>query len=176
MQWTNILYFAVAAFISPACLASTLHNDPSDYIEIQRTLAKFALAVDSHDYSLLDEVFAPNVTATLQIPSDPVQGLAAIQNYLLYALNNTISQHNFGTQLIDIGTDRTSAHVVTYIIGTFVGTGGEKAGKSQITHAKYIDSMIRYQNHTWRVNERTLIFMVRLLSSSPDIFHPQNMC
>lgn len=95
MQWNSILYLAVAAFISPACLASTLHNDPSDYIEMQRTLAKFLLMVDSHNYSLLDEVFdevfTTNVTANFPIPSDPVQGLAALQNYLPHARTTPLS-------------------------------------------------------------------------------------
>lgn len=53
-----------------------------------------------------------------------------MQNFMLLVLNNTVSQHNHDTQLIDIGTDGTSAHVITYYTGSCFGTGAEKAGKT----------------------------------------------
>lgn len=138
--------------------SSALSIHESDYIEIQQTLAKFPIAVDNKNYTMLSEVFTPDGIFEADLPTGPLQGLATIENWLLGALNNTLSQHSFGTQYIDI-LDPHSANAITYFIATFVGVG-DKAGSSLYNHAKYLDTLILNEDREWRIENKTLVYMV----------------
>ena len=59
----------------------------SAYIEIQQTLAKYPIAVDNKDYTMLSEVFTVDGIFEADLPTGPLEGLAAIENWLLGALN-----------------------------------------------------------------------------------------
>lgn len=130
----------------------------SKHIEIQQTLARFPIAVDEKNYTMLSEVFTVEGVFEADLPTGPLQGLVTIEDWLLDALNNTLSQHSFGTQYIDIH-DAHSADVMTYFIATSVGVG-DKAGSSLYNHAKYLDSLILNEDGEWRVKNKTLVYMV----------------
>lgn len=147
------------AFLSAIPRTAALIVYDSTITEIQQTLAKFPLSVDSHDYGLLSQVFAPDGAFNAALPSGPFQGLATIQKWLAGALNNTVSQHSFGTQCVEV-LDSHSANVTTYFIATFVGIR-EKAGSSLYNHAKYIDTLTRNDKGDWRIKVKKLIYMVR---------------
>lgn len=91
-------------------------------VQIQQTLNLFPLAVDSHNYTILDQVFATDATANFATSAGYLQGLTAIKDGLRVSLGNTTSQHAFTTQSIDVVGGR-KASAVTYLTGTFFGKG-----------------------------------------------------
>ena len=91
-------------------------------IQIQQTLSLFPLAVDDHNYTILNQVFAANATANFATFAEYLQGLPAIKKGLRDSLANSTSQHALTTQSIDVFEDR-KASAVTYITGTFFGQG-----------------------------------------------------
>lgn len=106
---------------------------------------------------MLSEVFTLDGIFEADLPTGPLEGLATIENWLLGALNNTLSQHSFGTQYIDI-LDPHSANAITY--ATFVGVGN-KAGSSLYNHAKYLDTLTLNEDGEWRVKNKTLVEIFR---------------
>ena len=110
---------------------SALRLYDSTHIETQQTLAKFPIAGDEKNYTLLSEVFTSNGIFDADLPTGPLRGLVAIENWLLGALNDTLSQHSFGTRYIDMH-DAHSANAITYFIATFVGVGDKAEPASSI--------------------------------------------
>lgn len=156
--------YLTLAFLFPLALASapylnsTSKTPVSGHVAIERTLAKWPSAVNSKNYTLLSDLFTPNATLELQLPSGPVSGLAAIQNWLNDSLVNTSTQHDLGTQHISIFGQ--SAYATTYFVATSAGVG-EQNGSALVNHAKYLDTLVRNgTDGEWRISNKTLIYMV----------------
>lgn len=148
----------LTSLLFPTGQCSELRGYDSSHIEIQQILAKFPISVDAKNYTMLSEVFTADGIFEADLPTGPLQGLTTIEDWLLGALNNTLSQHSLGTQYIDIH-DSHSADAITYFIATVVGVV-DKAGSSLYNHAKYLDALILNEDREWRVENKTLVYMV----------------
>ncbi len=154
---------AAAAYPNPSSnpsapyLNSTSKTDVASHINIQQKLAQFEVFVDSKNYTMLSDVFTPNATFDPGPPTDPLNGLTAIKNWLETSLVDTDTQHDFGTQYIDVHGQFASA--ITYFIATFVGVG-PKNGSMLVNHAKYLDTLERSGDGGWKISNKTLVYMV----------------
>jgi ketosteroid isomerase-like protein len=154
---------AAAAYSNPSSnpsapyLNSTSKTDVASHINIQQKLAQFELFVDSKNYTMLSDVFTPNATFDPGAPTGPLNGFTAIKNWLQTSLVDTDTQHDFGTQYIDVHGQ--SASAVTYFVATFVGVG-PKNGSMLVNHAKYLDTLEKSGDGVWRISNKTLIYMV----------------
>ncbi|KAK0513784.1 hypothetical protein JMJ35_003506 [Cladonia borealis] len=128
-------------------------------IQIQQTLALWPLAVDSKNYTLLPLIFTPTAFLGSPPPTGNFIGIPSITAFLTLFLNNTLTQHSYGTQYIDVDIERGTASAATYLIASFVGTGPSNAGEYLVNRAKYEDELVEGEGG-WRVVNRTLVYMV----------------
>ena len=156
MQFKIIYISLLFSTFSIFHLANAFDKTTAD-IQIKNTLAKWSLSVDSKNYAILTELFTPDAILASPPPTGNFYGLPAIIGFLEPALEDTLSQHSYGTQYTDVVNSH-SAIAITYLISIFVGTG-PKAGTSLSSHAQYQDTLVLTRDG-WRVTNRTLVFMV----------------
>lgn len=162
MLLTNSLLTSFTAFACILPTATTLPlNRLTSVYAISRTLANYPFAIDSHDFGLLTQVFTPDASFAAPPPTPALEGLDTITSFLTTGLENTQSQHTYGTQAIDFSS-RTTANATTYFVGTIVGTGSKKPLGTLSTHAKYLDDVVLVKHVGWRIKTRTLVYLVRI--------------
>ena len=117
------LCFLFLTSLACTCIALPVNsNAAAAIVEIEQTLIRFSHAVDTHDYSILDTVFAQNATANFNDANGLIQGRAAIENALNKGLEGTVSWHSLTTQRVDLSTSKT-ASAISYLQGVFFGQG-----------------------------------------------------
>lgn len=129
-----------------SCLINTLpvqilfRDEPSSHAiqEIEQTLNTFSHAVDTHDFALLDLVFAPNATANFDDGRGTLRGLTAISTQLQSGLTGTITHHSLSTHWVRL-VSPTKASSASYLQGTFFGQG-DLAGQISTTYGRYVRS------------------------------------
>ena len=138
--------------------SATAFDKTSANVQIKNTLAKYPLSVDSKNYTIIPEIFTEDAFLGSPPPTGNFVGIPAIIEFLTAALENTLTQHSYGTQFIDVPSEK-EANAITYLTATFVGTG-PKAGRGVVVHAQYLDMLVYLEDVGWRVSNRTLAIMV----------------
>lgn len=128
------------AFAATPYLNTTSPIPLSHHTSISQTLAKWPVAIDSKNYTLLSEVFTPNATLDIKLPTGPIYGLAAIKNWVNLSLNGTLMQHDLGTQHISIFGN--TAYATTYFVTT-VFHPMENNISTVEDNTKYQDTLMR---------------------------------
>ncbi|CAK4033252.1 Hypothetical predicted protein [Lecanosticta acicola] len=143
-------------------------HSPLDYQAIRNTLARYCIALDTKDFTLLHQVFTQDVDADYPFSKhNSVESLAtAIEN----RLKPITSQHALTTQMISIAEDGKTASATTYFNGIHFGQGKWK-GKEVTAWGKYVDELVLTgekdeavpgASGRWLVSKRTVGFMGRL--------------
>lgn len=91
--------------------------------QIHNTLAHYPLAIDGKNFGSLDLVFAKDAIANYSAPLGILTGLDEIKTVLQRSLSPVLSQHMYGTQLIEIEKGRKTAKSVTYFTANHFGVG-----------------------------------------------------
>ena len=126
-----------------------------DERDIRNVAFRYCRALDTKDWSLLDEVFLPDSTAELGTPTTLV-GIDAIRGRIRKALEHLDdSQHLVGNHEIDVTGD-TATHrcylQAQHIRAEAVG------GPNYIVAGRYEDRLVRTSDG-WRIAHRTLTVM-----------------
>ncbi|KAG8169693.1 hypothetical protein KVR01_000438 [Diaporthe batatas] len=104
--------------------------------QIRNTLATYAFAIDSKNFTALSSVFHSDAVANYSEPINVISGLIEIVNTLENSLGLFAgTQHNYGTQAIRIDDAGSCARVVTYYTAAHFGKGeaeGQVYQSSQI--------------------------------------------
>lgn len=101
---------------------STAAQNPIDYNEIRNTLSLYPLAVDGKNFGSFSKVFTSNVVANLS-QGGLIHGLPALEGAVSASFVHVTTQHQLGTQYIDIVKEGREAESVTYFTATLLGTG-----------------------------------------------------
>lgn len=129
--WCLISFAVLPSLVRPLPLPDL---DTLAIAGIERTLNRFSLAVDTHDYSLLQLVFTNDAIGIFGAETPAIQGLAAIEQALKASVGGSVSQHALSTQIVDINDDQ-SAFAISYLQGTFFGTGN-LTGQTYTTYGR----------------------------------------
>ncbi|GAB7345170.1 hypothetical protein MBLNU457_3554t1 [Dothideomycetes sp. NU457] len=130
----------------------------ADYLAIKNTLALYCVALDTKDFSLLEEVFVPDAVTIYPFDGGNMQGVDQIAAVISKRLAPITSQHNLtNTQHIAFYPDG-KASAMTYFTATHFGKG-RWAGHLLTAHGKYIDELIRISPGQWRIKKRETKFM-----------------
>ena len=133
MAKTFISLFLAVLLSLVTCLP--LRNlDTLDITDIEQTLNRFSLAVDTHDWTLLQSVFTEDAVGIFGAGTEEIQGLATLETALRTTLTGTLSQHALSTQTVDFTGER-SAFAISYLQGTFFGTGN-LTGQTYTTYGR----------------------------------------
>lgn len=137
MKCRKLNMLTIAALFQPCSCLRIGNLDSLAIAEIAQTVNRFSVAVDTHDFVLLQSVFSQNAVAHFGPETQPLHGLQKIETALRATLNKTISQHTLSTQTVTF-IDNQSALATSYLQGTFFGTG-ELVGQTHTTYGRYVD-------------------------------------
>lgn len=159
--------------VSPYELANSFRpvSNIADLLAIQSirdTLALYPLALDGRNYDILDKIFVSDVKAEYMEPLGTFSNVQDLKSGLAKVLGGLAStQHNYGTQIINVLSPTTAASV-TYIHAShfmnpeaidpnvFLDDGNVFYG-----FAQYQDSWTRQADGLWKITNRITVFMVR---------------
>ena len=91
--------------------------------QIRNTLAIYPLAIDGKNFPALDLFYTADAVANYSAPINVVTGLSEIKAVLERALAPVLTQHTYGTQVIEIEKGKTRARSLTYLTATHLGRG-----------------------------------------------------
>jgi hypothetical protein len=121
-----------------------------DVHEIQQTLLKYPVALDSRCFGLLAEVFAPD--ARIAIPGMPVCGPAAFAAALEGGLARLDATHHFvNAPLLHLDGDHASAR--SYLVAQHIVNAAAPAGWLLI--GAWYDDELQRTFSGWRITART---------------------
>lgn len=91
--------------------------------QIRNTLAHYPLAIDGKNFDALGLVFTTDAVANYSAPLFILSGLDELKSALQRSLAPVLSQHIYGTQLIEVEKGRKTAKAVTYFTANHFGVG-----------------------------------------------------
>lgn len=178
MQLTLLLSFlasstALANFLPFGTDPLNLHELPTQFdppvivdvvsIEaIRNTLALYPFAIDGKNFEALSNVFATDAVANYSAPLNTLSPLSTIQDSLRTSLSCVTTQHQYGTQLIDI-VSPLAAQSITYFRAAHFGTAPNMTDDVVYSYGQYQDTWNRQLDGTWRIVHRNMVYMVSLL-------------
>ena len=123
-----------------------------DRLEIAQLIAKYAFAIDSLNWALLDEVFAADAVADYGPFGGVHEGTAAIKAVLAEAVKLlTATQHLMGTSMVEgVAPGRASGR--THVIANHV-RNGHPGGERCAIAGTYTDVFVRTAKG-WRITWR----------------------
>jgi ketosteroid isomerase-like protein len=124
----------------------------SDRLEIQDLIARYAHAVDRHDWDALDHLFTPDCRIDYTAMGGIAGDLASVKAYLAETMPMFVStQHMMGLPVIDLDGDTATA--VTICHNPLVLSGGDDP-QVLICALWYHHQLIRTPEG-WRINDLT---------------------
>jgi ketosteroid isomerase-like protein len=145
----------------PTLFPPPIAVDPIAVEAIRQTLALYPFAIDGKNFDALSKVFASDVVANYSAPLNVLTPLSSIKETLKASLACVTTQHQFGTQLIDIISPFT-AQSITYYRAAHFGQGNLST-EVATAYGQYQDVWKRQSDGTWRIVHRNLVYMVRPL-------------
>ena len=102
---------------------SLTRQDAAIQDQIRNTLAHYPLALDGKNFAALNLFYTSDAVANYSAPFYVVAGLPEIETVLEQALRKVLTQHSYGTQVIEIEKGKTRARALTYFTATHFGIG-----------------------------------------------------
>ncbi|KAL4891845.1 hypothetical protein BDV59DRAFT_59275 [Aspergillus ambiguus] len=162
MQLLSILACLVAA--TTAAEVSPTLQDANTIEAIRNTLALYPFAVDGKNFADLSNVFAEDAVANYSAPLNVLTPLSTIESVLAANLACVTTQHQFGTQRIDL-VSPTVAQSITYYRAAHFGSGN-MTDQVAYAYGQYQDRWIRQRDGTWRIVHRNLVYMGPIIGNS----------
>ena len=126
-----------------------------DEREILQVVTRYARALDTKEWALLDDVFVPDATGDLASPT-PLVGVDAIRTRIRAALEHLdASQHLVGNHEIQVDGDDATHRC--YLQAQHVRQAAA-AGPNYIVAGRYEDRF-RRTDQGWRIVHRALVVM-----------------
>ncbi|CAF9929842.1 MAG: hypothetical protein HETSPECPRED_007469 [Heterodermia speciosa] len=136
---------------------SLTRQDADIQDQIRNTLAHYPLALDGKNFAALDLFYTADAVANYSEPLNVVTGLPQIEAVVERTLRRVLTQHTYGTQVIEIEKGKTRARSLTYFTATHLGKGNA-TGKAYYAYGQYQDNLVRIGDG-WRVKHRNLVYM-----------------
>ena len=151
--------FTSLVFALLAVGSHSFHQNPSDILSIQHTIAQYPLSIDLKDFSHLSTVFTNDAVANYGIAGGVFHGLSDIEIKLSGLLVNFTTQHSLTTQSINV-LSKHNAEADTYVIATQFGKASTSTeGTMVVAYARFQDKL-RFTNGVWKIYDRLVVFMV----------------
>ena len=141
----------------------------ADIDSIRHTINKYALALDSKQYDLLDPLFTNN--STWSSPSfGTIVGVAALKDVTRRTTGNASTQHIFANDVLEVNTKAGTATGTVYLLDTVYGLLGPTV--TNVINGYFKDTFVRtkkgkhYPQLEWRFKSRQFVPLVRSHSSA----------
>ncbi|GAA5050470.1 nuclear transport factor 2 family protein [Nocardia callitridis] len=124
----------------------------SDRMEIQDLMVRYAHAVDTAQWELLDEIFTPDAHIDYSAMGGAAGGLTETKRFLAAMLPNFPAfQHMIGNSAIALDGDTATARTMCH--NPMVVSGGEGPPSLMLCGLWYLDTFVRLDG-TWRIKTR----------------------
>ncbi|KAK5741305.1 hypothetical protein LTR17_004011 [Elasticomyces elasticus] len=154
----------------PATFAPAAHAQDSMILaQIRNTLALYPLCIDGKDFASLSFVFTEDAVANYSEPLNTLTSLSDIQTVLEASLAPVATQHQLGTQVVEL-FGHCAARSLTYFVANHFGKGVYE-GQVAYAYGQYRDVWTK-TSAGWRIKERTLAYMGPLVGNA-SIFTAQ---
>ncbi|KAK4957479.1 hypothetical protein LTR10_005444 [Elasticomyces elasticus] len=154
----------------PTIFAPAAHaQDNTILAQIRNTLALYPLCIDGKDFASLSLVFTKDAVANYSEPLNTLTSLSDIQTVLEASLAPVATQHQLGTQVVEL-FGYCAARSLTYFVANHFGKGVYE-GQVAYAYGQYRDFWIGTEAG-WRIKERTLAYMGPLIGNA-SIFAAQ---
>lgn len=150
----------ISFFSLPTDFPPPAREDAANIEAIRNTLALYPFCIDGKNFAALSNVFTTNAVANYSAPLNVLMPLSTIESVPSSSLACVTTQHNFGTQLINIISPYV-AESITYYRAAHFGTGA-LAGQVAYAYGRYQDTWQRQDDGAWRIVYRNLVYMVSL--------------
>ncbi|GAB7356845.1 hypothetical protein MBLNU459_g7719t1 [Dothideomycetes sp. NU459] len=146
-------------------MATTTDNA---YEAIRNTLARYCIALDRKDFTMLEKVFVKDVDA--KYPFGGFGDVAALSDAISKRLAPVTTQHALTTQTITLSDDANTATATTYFTGVHLGRG-KWEGQMVTAYGIYNDELVRKESGNglfygpppqWLVSKREVVFIGRV--------------
>lgn len=164
-------------------------TNPLDALAVKNVIARYCEALDTKDFTILEDVFMQNVSADYPFNSD-LQGVEAVAKAIKNRyirpgsmfvkgdlttgrLGPVRTHHSLTTQRVVFDDTGKAAHAVTYFQGAHFGQGPHE-GKLLCAYGRYIDDLVLLQTDNakcegvpgasgiWRIKKRKVAFTQRI--------------
>jgi hypothetical protein len=138
-------------------------------LAIRNTISLYCLALDTHKFSILKDVFTEDMKAdysSVSPQNKDIRGLDSLIDKLMVILEGKITQHALSTQILDFAPLNNSAasarstnyecKATTYFTAnTFVDENRTDEGLDHVTvYGRYEDRLVETTPGEWRIAER----------------------
>ena len=145
-------------------LSSAFTSVPSakDELQIRNKLSLYAVAIDTKNFALLDQVFTPDVVVDYRVPNTSIlYGLPAVKAYVVKALAGFVTQHTLSTTIVYQTDQKGIVNSTTYLVANYLGQGN-LTGQAAYVYGSYSDAWTEQKGH-WRSKARTLDLYVCII-------------
>ncbi|KAK5739076.1 hypothetical protein LTR17_005596 [Elasticomyces elasticus] len=153
-----------ASFSSlPTTFAPAAHaQDPGLLAQIRNTLALYPVCIDGKDFASLSLVFTEDAVANYSEPLNTLTPLSNIRLVLEASLAPVTTQHQLGTQIVEL-LGHCTARSLTYFVANHFGKGVYE-GQVAYAYGQYRDVWTK-TSAGWRIKE-TLAYMGPLIGNA----------
>ncbi|KAK4902236.1 hypothetical protein LTR27_001139 [Elasticomyces elasticus] len=155
----NASFSSLQTTFAPA----THTQDPGILAQIRNTLALYPVCIDGKDFASLSLVFTEHAVANYSEPLNILTPLSNIQSVLEASLAPVATQHQLGTQVVEL-LGHCSARSLTYFVANHFGKGVYE-GQVAYAYGQYRDVWTKTRAG-WRIKERTLAYMGPLIGNA----------
>ncbi|KAF7505689.1 hypothetical protein GJ744_000538 [Endocarpon pusillum] len=139
----------------PTASAFTPLRSATDELQIRNKLSLYAIALDTKNLVLLDQVFTPDAVIVYPGPAASIlHGLPALKTYLGKALTGFVTQHTLSTTVVEQTDGREGVNSTVYLVANYLGQGN-LTGSVAYFHGTYFDVWTK-QKGEWKSKARTL--------------------
>lgn len=150
----------VSLFDTPKVFAPCAERqDATALAQIANTVSLYSLALDGKDFSQLKNVFFEDAVANYSAPIGVLQPLSVIEKTIGGFLAPVTTQHQLGTQVIDLLPGGCKARSLTYLISSHFGRG-KYEGEVLYAYCQYQDVLAKDQDGNWKIQIRLMQYMV----------------
>lgn len=148
------LLFLISALFHMTSAFTPL-SSATDELQIRNKISLYAIALDTLNLTLLDEVFTSDVMINYQLPGGGVfYGLPAVKTFLVQSLTGFVTQHTLSTTLVEQTDQKGGVKSVAYLVANYIGQGN-LTGSAAYIYGKYVDTWTK-ENDEWKIKARTL--------------------
>ena len=137
-------------------------QDATTLAQIANTLSLYPFAIDGKNYARLRNVFFKDAVVNFSAPIGVIVTLPAIEKSLSTALAYVATQHQLGTQVVDLLPGGCKAKSLTYFTASHFGKN-KYEGEVLYAYGQYQDMLAKDKDGVWKIQARVLQYMVGTL-------------
>ena len=133
-----------------------------DELQIRNKLSLYTIALDTKSFTLLDQVFTPDVVIDYRaLDASILYGLPVVKTYLVKSLTGFVTQHTLSSTVVEATDQKGNVNSTVYLVANYLGQGN-LTGSAAYVYGRYLDAWTK-QNGDWKSKTRILKLFVSVV-------------